>query len=174
MAKKTINFRDAVVTIEDNTTPTANSFTIVLDEGDLTFDVPNDEVIMVSDRGQIDHVRKGSQRTISLSMTGKHIPLTAGTGDTLWDVINGDGTSWDHSAVTGAGYDLNDNCDVDVVQIKVTYNTATGSESDVYEEIEFPNCRLPEVSFREGNEYNTLALSTISYQNKPIITRTAS
>lgn len=164
MAKKTFNLRDAVLTIMDTDT-TPNTFTVVLDDGNLVLDIPQREVKDIRDRGEFDHLRLGSPRPMSVSFSAKFSGFASAGGDTLYDVLTGQGTSWEYGAKTGAGYDLADAGDVDVVQFSfaITKNTTV-------ETVVIPNVPLPEISFREGDEVNMLSFTGTSYNERPIIT----
>lgn len=164
MAIKTFNLRDGTLKIGDGDSP-QNTFTIVLDEGDLSLDIPQHEVKDIRDRGAFDHLRQGNPRPMTGSFTVKFSGFYAAASDTLYDVLTGGGTDWDYSAMTGTGYDLADHGDVDVLQLIFEVTDGT-----LVETIEIPNVPLPEVSFREGDDYNTLSVNFTSYQSKPIIT----
>lgn len=162
MAKKTFNLRDGKLTIKDaDTTP--NSFEVVLDDGDLSIEIPGTEVKDIRDRGVPDHTRLGNIQYMSFSFSAKFSGLTD-TSDTLYEVLIGEGTSWVYDAETGTGYDLQDGGDVEFVQLyfEVTKDTTT-------ETILIPNVPLPSISFREGDDVNMLSISGTSYQQRPIV-----
>lgn len=83
----TRNLRDGELVIQDGTTPTPQSLTVLLDEGDLTWTVRSN-TIEVKDRGSIaeGHTRKGDEESVSLSFTAKWTQLigkAAAGGDPL-------------------------------------------------------------------------------------------
>lgn len=164
MAKKTFNLRDAVLTIGDGDSP-QNTFTVVLDEGDLVLDIPQRETKDIRDRGEFDHLRKGSPRPMGVSFSAKFSGFNSSGGDTLYDVLTGNGTSWVYSAITGAGYDLADGGDVDLIQLQFVITKDSTAET-----VLIPNIPLPEISFREGDDVNSLSFNGTSYQELPIIT----
>lgn len=168
MSDITYNLRDGELKIKDSGT-TQKSLTIVLDEGDLSISIPQREVIEVRDRGEIDHVRKGSPQLMSFNFTAKYTGVVGAT-DTLYDVLTGAGTDWDYTAMTGATYDLADSVDVDMVQLEFTINKPTTPATT--EVISIPNVPLPALTISEGNDYNTIAASGTSHQELPIVTST--
>ena len=164
MANKTFNLRDAVLTIGDGAT-TQNTLAVVLDEGDLSLDIPQREVKDVRDRGEFDHLRKGSPRPMSFSFSAKYSGLYGTTGDSLYEVLTGAGTSWEYVAKTGTGYDLLDGGDADLIQLSFAVTKSISAT----ETIIIPNIPLPEVSIREGDDYNTISVNGTAYQELPII-----
>lgn len=160
----TLNLRDGVLRIQDATAVTPNEFTVALDEGDLNLDIPGRETKLILDRGEADHARLGSFRPMSWSFTAKFQGVVAAAGDSLYDVLAGLASAWDLSAVTGASYDLADGGDAKFLQLFFDIVEPGGNT----ETIEIPNVPLPEVSIREGDEYNTIAASGQSYQERPI------
>jgi len=98
------NLRDGELQISDGG---ANSITLVLDEGNLSFEETRN-VINVLDRGVLDHRRAGDEAPISVSFSLKYEYLLADTGDTAEAISvrealtqSGAASSWASTDSTG-------------------------------------------------------------------------
>lgn len=167
---ETINFRDGVLTLKDNTAVTPNELTLTL-EGDqsFSFDVPQRNVIVVRDRGVLDHLRNGDQQFMSFRFALKFTGMY-GAAVTPYEFIYGlnNASGYTYTPVIGAGYDVSVDGGVSVVQLFAEYTAPVSG--DVHT-IEIPNC-VCGCSFSEGDDFNVLEINGVSYQHKPIITVT--
>lgn len=162
----TRNLRDAVITITDNASPTPNSVTVAADEGNLEWSVEQD-VRQIMQRGAIDSLRKGDEKMIELSFTAKMTQLL-GASCTLWEIVTGTGNAaaYTYTAKTGAGYDLADAGDVNVMQLIFTITQIEGGS----EIITFPNCAWLGIGFSEGDDYDKMPYRFLCTNQLPIIT----
>jgi hypothetical protein len=83
----TRNLRDGELVIKDGTTPTPQSLTLILDQGDLSW-TETTRTIEVRDRGSISggHTRPGDDESVQLSFTARWTQLIgkfASSGDPL-------------------------------------------------------------------------------------------
>lgn len=161
----TKNLRDSTITFSDGTTPTANSITLVLEEGDLKFDAKQN-VINISDRGVLDHQRVGDQEVITGSMTLKYVELikqSAGTNAMPYEVVTRTGTaaSWVTTNTDGG--------DVFNFTIMITINDPDATRSD--EKFTFTKVRVTSIGFQEGADYNTLSFEFQAFQTLPTVAK---
>lgn len=89
---------DGVIKLEDGTTPTANSLTIAVEEGDLNFEVKQ-PVYNILDRGSLSHMREDDQEPVTGSLSFIMIQLKKATTDTapeIYEVMKFEGAaaSW--------------------------------------------------------------------------------
>lgn len=73
------SLRDGVLTISDGTTPTANTSTVVLAEGDLSAEETRN-VMPILDRGALSDIKSGDQVPIAISFSFKFHGYEVGTG----------------------------------------------------------------------------------------------
>lgn len=156
---QTRNFRDGAIAIEDGTTPTANTVTLTLEMGDLTF-TERKEYVQVDDRGALDHVRNGNQVPVPLSFSVKVDRVSeASSPVTLRDALAGlrSASSWVSVASAWEPYA------VKVVFTVSDPDTVTGDD----EVITFAKFFPEEIEFAEGDDTNTVGASGFSYEEKP-------
>ena len=155
----TRNLRDGVVTFKSTTVgATAVHQTIALDEGDLSW-TQTQNVIEVSDRGVLSHIRAGDQAATDISFTLKYQNLQVDTATTPYEAIRGVG-----AASTWKSTDSSDTYTIST--FFQVFNT-----SDVLEEtLRFDLFYWQSIEFSEGDEYSTLAVTGRSFTTAPTIT----
>jgi hypothetical protein len=143
------NLRDAVVTIIDGTPTTPNELELVADEGDLAFS-ENKEVFPVYDRGSIAFLRNGNAQLHDVSLTMKFQGLKGSGTPTPYEALKkiGDASAWQSTYADSEVYCLDIQIEVNDPKTQTLVETITLSDF-FYEKIDF----------KEGEEYDTLAVS---------------
>jgi hypothetical protein len=160
----TKNLRDAVLKIKDGTTPTALEIEVVLDEGDLSADETLN-TMNILDRGSLDHMRPGDEEPVKVTFTTKFVEYRqqAGAPDpTPYEALKkiGGAASWVSTNQCGEVY---------CVDLEFTIASPTSGEVD--EVITFPDFHPNTISFKEGDEYNTLAVDGEAFVTAPTIVK---
>ncbi len=136
----TVDFKNATLVIEDGTTPTPNSFTVVFGEGTFNW-TESRELIYDKNRGVLDNVRLGDEVPLELSLVGRWEYLIASTGDDvqLVDVLDqsGEAADWVSSDA--------DTCAPYAVDLRLTYTPIC--EADDTEINLFPDFRWEKRDF---------------------------
>ena len=88
MAESTIvkTKRDGTITIEDGTTPTALSYTVAFEAGDLSLTIPGRTVNLFLDRGELTNppqIRYGDDQVPTGTFTAQLRDVSDGTDETL-------------------------------------------------------------------------------------------
>lgn len=146
----TKNLRDGELKVEDGTTP-VNSVTVALDEGDLSYEETKN-VINVLDRGTLSHMRSGDDVPVKVSFTLKFVEFlkqSAGT-TTIYEALKkiGGASAWTTTNTDGGG----------VYTLKLVFTISTPVTADKAEIITFNLFHHTSISFKEGDEYDTLAV----------------
>lgn len=160
------NLRDGELVIKDGTTPTPQSLTVLLDEGDLTW-TQRANTIEIKDRGSLadGHTRKGDEESIGLSFTARWTQLigkSAGGGDPLQlyeflMFISGA----DVVSTSQAG-------EQDTLSLEFTVLDPAGAAS---EKITFAKVYRESLTMSEGDEFNQIAFSGRDFEVAPTIDR---
>lgn len=162
----TRNLRDGELVIRDAATPTPNSLTVVLDEGDLSWTVRS-STIEVLDRGSISagHTRPGDDESTVLSFTARWTQLighAASPADPLQlyeFLMFLSGT--DAVSTSPAG-------EQNTLQFEFTVLDPAGVAS---EKITFSRVYRESLSLSEGDASNLIAFSGRSFETSPAVTR---
>lgn len=155
------NLRDGQIKIKDGTTPTPLSVTLTLEEGDLSFSVKK-EYKQIRDRGALDHVRAGDEQVVPVSFSIKLDRVSEATSPvTLYDALRKVRSAAAWVSVAGAGEPY-------AVIIEFTVLDPAGGADD--EVITFAKFFPEDVTFAEGDDYNTLSVSGFSFETAPAIT----
>jgi hypothetical protein len=134
------NLRDAVLKMADGST---FNITVPVDEGDLAFS-ENREVMPVYDRGSINILRDGNEQLVDVSFTIKYSGLISTSGDvTPYELLK----KYNRASTAVSVY-----TDSEVYAVNVTLEVDTKS---ILLSSFFPE----KIDFKEGEEYNTLAVS---------------
>lgn len=166
MGKVTKNFRDGVLTVYDGTLPTPNELTSILDEGNLSWSSVQN-VTTILDRGRLSHMRKGNEEPVSISFTIKYVELIKQEYEstpTLYEVlkfING-ASGWQSSNT--------DECS-DVKTLTLKFRIKTPCPTDKDEVITFRKFYQTNISFDEGEEYDTLQVEAMAFVTDPEVTK---
>ena len=159
------NMADGIIVIEDGSNP-ANSVQIVVDEGDMAFDVVQREAVVIMDRMELQGLRKGKAKPcggkfqvkfkefLSLASTSGH-PITP--HEALFGV--GAASAW---ASTN-----NDGGDVRTVRIRFTCVSPVSGEGA--EDVIFNKCYDLKEAFSEKADANILAIDFKDMEERPII-----
>jgi len=138
---------DTSITLNDGTTPTALTYTVTLEPGNLTFTPPRDNFIDIIDRCDIVGSRKTGTAPGSLAFSVHHTSVAGSSEAHLIDFIEGTG-SFSAAVSTGSGQ-----FEGNVREVVITIEgTDHGDNSD--QTITFPKVRLT-WDFAEG-EPNTI------------------
>jgi hypothetical protein len=145
------------VTIEDGTTPTAKSYTLTYEEGDLSITDVRYDSNVVHDRYDIAGETKGAQQPGEMSLTVKfrQFANTTSSEDTLIDVID-QTNNWSSAVSTGgSGYESF------LHKVTVTVEgTDLGDQAD--HTWTFGKVKL-DYSYQEGDPYSTVTVTGIIY-----------
>lgn len=126
---------DTTIVINDGTTPTALTYTVVLEPGNLAFTPPRDTYTTIVDRCAIVGSRKNGTEMGTLSFSVHHTSVTGSSESHLVDMIEGAG-SYAAAVSTDSG-EFEGNVREVVVTIE---GTDHGDNSD--QTFTFPKVRL--------------------------------
>lgn len=164
MTTLTRNLRDGEVIIKDGT-GSPKSLTLILDEGDLKFDVPTN-TIEVKDRGSIadGHTRKGDEEAQPISYTVKMRELlgksiSAGESYAFYEFINNHGSLLTSTSQVGEQFTLSH---------QFTVVDPQGART---EKITFGKVYKRSMNVAEGSDYNTISYDGVNFQAEPAIVR---
>jgi len=163
----TRNLTDGQIVIKDGTT-TPLSVTIDCDEGDLSIVVHKDRKVIMN-RGDLDHVREGVSVPVDLSFTVmfSEFYTDEASSYTPYELLmqQGDATS---AASTRA-----DSAEAYCVDVEFTITNPDADTGEKDELIKVDDFFVEEITFTEGDEYNTLAVSGRAMITSPTITKEA-
>lgn len=153
------NMRDGTVTLTDGT-GLPNTITLIMLEGDVSWEVKQN-VFPVFDRGTFIHLRQGDQDVCTVSFSVKYTGCftDAGETETLYEALTKTGEAAAWTSTTAA------TSDVYTLNVAFTYNDPGTAATN--ETLTFPNFAFTSISFKEGDEYNTLSVSGIAGCVKP-------
>jgi len=160
------NLRDGELVIKDGTTPTAQSLTLLLDEGDLNWS-QRTHTIEIKDRGSIadGHTRPGDDESISLSFTTKWTQLIGKSADAadplqLYEMLMFASGS-DVVSTSGSGQQ-------ETLRLEFTVTDPAGQAS---EKIVFEKVYRESLSMSEGDDFNVIAFRGRDFETVPTIER---
>ena len=166
MASNTRNLRHGSLTLKDGQT-LANTLAIIMEEGDLSFSEHRPGVV-VKHRGGLDHWSKGEEAETSVSFTIKFeefISKTSPAAAIVGAAAGGAVTSISvREFLTGQGVGgallttSSGRTDVHTVTLVFSISNPVTS-GDQAETLTFTKFKCEAIEFREGAEYNTLAIS---------------
>jgi hypothetical protein len=161
----TRNLTDGQIVIKDGTT-TPLSVTIDCDAGDLNIVTHKDRKVIMN-RGTLDHVREGTQVPVDVSFTVYFSEfLTDETSSyTPYELLMQEG---DASTAKSTRVDTAEAYCVDV-EFTVTNPDADAAEKD--ELITISDFFVDDITFQEGNDFNTLAVKGRAMISKPTIAK---
>lgn len=154
------SLKDGTLKVADNSgTGGANVVTVSVEEGDFSY-TERTPVNIISDRGVLDHARKGNEEPVDFSFTVLFESFKTEGSPTVYEALKGigDATGW-----TSATSDT----DAYGVQIELTItDPGTGSNDEtVTLNPVFPE----EIQFQEGDPTNTLSVSGRAKMTAPTI-----
>jgi len=160
------NLRDGELAIKDGTTPSAQSMTLLLDEGDLNWS-QRTNTIEIKDRGSIvdGHTRPGDEESISLSFTTKWTQLIGKSADgadplQLYEMLmfaSGTGVV----STSGSGQQ-------DTLRFEFTVTDPAGQAS---EKIIFDKVYRESLTMSEGDDFNVISFRGRDFETQPILQR---
>ncbi len=161
------NLRDGELVIRDGTTPTPQSLTVLLDEGDLTWTQRN-HTIEVKDRGSIaaGHTRPGDDESVSLSFTAKWTQLigkSASGGDPLqlYELL---------MFVSGMGaVSTSPTGEQETLEIEFTVVDPAGVAGET---ITFAKVYRESLTMSEGQDFNQISFTGRDFEVAPSVART--
>lgn len=165
MPKVTKNLRDGELVVKDGTTPTANDITVALDEGDLGIDETLNTV-NVLDRGSLDHMRQGDEEPVRVTFTLKFVEYLKQSGDSdpsVYEVLTqqGGAAAWASTNDDGG----------DVFTLTLEFTIASPTSGDQDETITLTKFHPTSISFKEGDEYNTLGVEGEAFITRPSVAK---
>lgn len=160
------NLRDGELVIKDGTTPTAQSLTLLLDEGDLNWS-QRTNTIEIKDRGSIadGHTRPGDDESISLSFTTKWTQLIGKSADAA------DPLQLYEMLMFASGSDVvstSGNGQQETLRFEFTVTDPAGQAS---EKIVFEKVYRESLSMSEGDDFNVIAFRGRDFETIPTIQR---
>ncbi len=165
--KRTVvkNMADGFITIEDGSSP-ANSVQIVVDEGDLSFNVAQRESVVLMDRTDLGSLRKSKARPCSgrfqvkfkeFLQTGSGYPITP--HEALFGV--GAASGWASTNDDGG----------DVRAVRIRFTCVSPVQGEQAEDIVFEKCYDLNEVFSEKVEADILAVAFKDFEERPTITK---
>jgi len=158
----TRNLRDGQISIGDGA---GKTLILTLDNGDLSWEVPEEDTIEIKDRGILDHLRPGDQLAGSLSYSAKWTFLigesVTGSSDptALYEIINNNESFYTSTSGTGEKFTLQ--------HAFVVSDPAAGVSTD--EQITFGKVYKTNCSVAEGDDANTISFDGVNFETKPKI-----
>ena len=160
------SLRDAELVIKDGTTPTPQSLTLQIDEGDLTWTVRT-RTIEIRDRGSLitGHTRKGDDEPISLSFSARWTQLIGKSADgadplQLYEMLMfTSGANVVSTSSTG---------EQETLQLEFTLTDPAGAAS---EKVTFSKVYRETLRLSEGDTFNLIQFSGRSFETQPAIAR---
>lgn len=150
--------RDGLITIEDGTTPTAESVPATFD-GELSWRVTKNFHV-IRDRGTISHVRQGMDEAVEVSFNILVDSITDGASATVYDALTktGGASSWAAVQPTWGHHNFK-------VTVTLT-DPGTGTDDET---IVFAACQLTSIEFSEGEDGNRLSFTLLDCEAAPTI-----
>ena len=143
------SLKDATVVLADSGgSGGSNKCTVDVEEGDFSFTIRQPANI-ISDRGVLDHARKGNEEPIEFSFSMQFQSFSTHAAPSPYDLVTKTGTA---SAYTSD----EPNSDVWAIIIEVTITDPAGGASEV---LTFERCLVEEITFTEGDPSDTLTFS---------------
>lgn len=162
----TRNLRDGELVIKDGSSPTRQSLTVLLDEGDLSWTL-RQRTIEVKDRGSVaaGHTRKGDEESISLSFTAKWTQLLGASANDadplqLYEFLT---FAEDAGVISTSGEGQQD-----TLRFEFTVTDPAGVAS---EKIVFSKVYRESLTMAEGEQSNTLSFTGRDFEPLPTIER---
>lgn len=159
MSGTTRNLRDGSIWILDGS-PSPKILEIPLSEGDLSFDEKNNSFIVMN-RGKIDSRKAGDETVLDLNFTIKFeqwIAAYGTTGLSPIDVMKGS------AKALAAGWVNTDPCGPHAVTVQFRIKDPCNPTN--YELLNFTKVHFNSFAFKEGNEYNTVAVKGDALQGQ--------
>lgn len=156
------NMQDTTITFID--AAAANSLVVTVEEGDFSF-TERQPVNMITDRGILDHWRKGSEVPCEWSMSVKFSGVTTGNGTGvanvgLYEFLTKTGGA---SGFTGTQDTISDVWTLDM-NVLWTAPEVSGGTSDT---ADFQDNTIDEISISEAEDYSVLTISGRSLSTRP-------
>ena len=157
-----MDLKNAVLTIEDGTSPTPNSITVVMGEGNLTWSEKKPR-IYDKDRGRLDTVRNADEEPMEVQFAARWEYIKADTGDdaTIEDALKqrGEASDWVSSSA--------DTCEPYAVNLKFTFTPiCSGDKEEIFL---FPDFRYETLD--HDAQAATISISGMCNAVEPTITR---
>jgi hypothetical protein len=157
---------DGVITIEDGSSP-ANSVQLVVDEGDLSFDVMQRESVVIMDRTDLSALRQSKARPCSGKFRVKLKEFLSSTGNPVTP----------HEALFGVGAAsgwLSTNSDGGNVRtVRIRFTCVSPVAGERAEDIVFEKSYDLNESFSERADADVLAVAFKDFEERPTITKRA-
>ena len=153
------NLRDGTIKIADASgTGGANVVTVDLEDGGLSY-TEKKPVSIIKDRGVLDHARLADEEPVDISLTMKYQSHSTHASTTPYDALTqtGGASGWSSDEP---------NSDVYAVIIELTIVDPAGGASEV---LTFARVCIEEISFTEGDEYDTLSFSGRCVETSPTL-----
>jgi hypothetical protein len=158
---------DGIITIEDGTTPVAHAVQLVVDEGDLSFDVVQRESVVVLDRNELSSLRPGKAKPCGGKFHAKFMDFLSATGypvtphEALFGV--GAASGW-KSTNDGGGA---------VRTVRIRFTVVSPIAGEPAEEIVFEKCFDLREALSERADADLLAIEFKDFEEQPAIRRQA-
>lgn len=155
------NLKDAVITIEDGTTPTAQSVTVKLADGDISWEESR-ELMVHKDRGNLDSVEVDEDNPIQVTL------------NMAWEYFIGDAVDTPYEAIKGTtdtewvSTDSN-SCSTKACNIKIVFTP--GCSDQKIETIILSKFHYQRIS--PSGSQKQISVTGICNVSAPTITRTA-
>ena len=159
------NMADGIITIEDGTSPTRNAVQLVVDEGDMQFDVAQREAVVLMDRMELNSLRKGKAKPCSGKFQVKFKEFLSAT----------DYPVTPHEALFGvgaaAGWKTTNADGGDVRTVRIRFTCVSPVAGEQAEDVIFSKCFDLKEAFSEKADADVLAIDFKDMEERPTITK---
>lgn len=147
------SLRDGSIQVADNSgVGGANKVTVDIEEGDLAW-TEHRPVNIILDRGVLNHPRKANDQPIDLAFSVKHAGFLAG------NVASGAISLYEALTLTGgAAAWVSSSANTDAKSVDIVF-TITDPAGGAAETVTFTEFCAEDISFKEGDPFDTLAVS---------------
>jgi hypothetical protein len=168
VAKQTVvkNMADGIITIEDGSSP-ANAVQLVVDEGDMCFDVAQRESVAIMDRTDLSSLRAGKARPCSGKFQVKFKEFLSATGYPVTP----------HEALFGVGAAsswLSTSNDGGVRTVRIRFTCVSPITGEQAEDIVFEKCYELNETFSEKADADILAVAFKDFEERPTVAKRTS
>jgi hypothetical protein len=155
---------DGIITIEDGSSP-ANAVQVVVDEGDMSFDVIQREAVVIMDRMELNSLRIGKAKPCAgkFQVKFKEFLSTTDYPVTPHEALFGTGAAASWKTTN------NDGGDVRTVRVRFTVISPVSGESP--EDIIFEKCFDLKEAFSEKADADILAVDFKDMEERPTIVK---
>ena len=159
------NMADGIITVFDGSSP-ANEVQVVVDEGDMAFDIVQREAVVIHDRMELHTTRIGKAKPCSGKLQVKFKEFLS---------TNTEHPVTPHEALFGvgaaAGWKSTDKSGSDVRKVGIRFTIVSPIAGEAAEDVIFAQCYDLKEAFSEKADADMLAISFNDFEERPTITK---